>query len=108
MEERLFQMLKTSFASKGVSIYILKGVAKRLAKTTKKEMTDEELNSIIKEEEEFIMDMEKENNRRVTEAIRKAQNEAGEKRDLNRIILSLLLFMDVDLAETKKKRSRKS
>lgn len=58
--------LKTNPKNSGVSEVILKGVAARIAKTLPEDATDEITETRFAEEQEFITEMQAENDRRVT------------------------------------------
>lgn len=64
--EDALKKLKTNPKNSGVSEVILKGVATRIAKTLPEDATDEITETRFAEEQEFITEMQAENDRRVT------------------------------------------
>ena len=64
--EEALQKLKTNPKNSGVSETILKGVATRIAKTLPESASAEEIETRFTEEQEFITDMQSENDRRIT------------------------------------------
>lgn len=64
--EEALQKLKTNPKNSGVSETILKGVATRIAKTLPESASAEEIETRFTEEQEFITDMQSENDRRVS------------------------------------------
>lgn len=64
--EEALAKLKTNPKNSGVSEVILKGVAARIAKTLSADATQEDTESRFSEEQEFISEMQSENDRRVS------------------------------------------
>ena len=64
--EDVLKRLKTNPKNSGVSETILKGVATRIAKTLPESASAEEIETRFSEEQEFITDMQSENDRRVS------------------------------------------